>query len=156
MAVTDKKKPSILIIDDEDEITQALMELIEAWGFSAFTAPTLPSALIKVNNQKFNIIILDIMLRKISGLKLLEQIRRNSASMNFTTPIILHSGHIDTHIFDRYKGEIDDALVKPSGTDLIKEKILYWAERRHAGPHGGRLSFVKNYTSGRFPKKQTA
>jgi len=147
MSTTEKKslekKPSILLIEDDEEISSILAELIEMWGYQVVKAPTLPLALIKVNNQKFNIIILDLVLKKVSGTKLLEQIRRNSSSMNNTTPIILHSGNIETDLFTRYRGEINDALVKPSPNDLIKEKLAFWVDKKHVSTNL-KFSFIKD------------
>jgi CheY-like chemotaxis protein len=137
------KRPSILLIEDDDEISSILAELMESWGYQVVKAQTLPSALIKVNNQKFNIIILDLILKKVSGIKLLEQIRRNSNSMNNATPIILHSGNLETDLFSRYKGEINDALVKPSPNDLIKEKLAFWVDKKHVSPNH-KFAFVKD------------
>ena len=62
MSILDKKQ-SILLIEDDEEISSILAELMEAWGYQVIKAQTLPSALIKVNNQKFNIIILDLVLK---------------------------------------------------------------------------------------------
>lgn len=137
------KKPSILLIEDDEEIASILAELMESWGYQVVQAQTLPLASIKVSNQKFNLIILDLLLKKVSGTKLLDQIRRNNNSMNHSTPIILHSGNIETDIFTRYKGEINDALVKPSPSDLIREKLAFWVEKKHVSPNN-KFAFVKD------------
>ena len=93
-----EKKKCVLVIDDEEEIVNTLTEMIEQWDYTVVSAQTLPAALIKVNNQKFNVIILDVMLKKVSGIKILEQIRKNHMSMNHHTPVLLHSGYLEPKI----------------------------------------------------------
>lgn len=127
---TDKKK-SILIIDDEEDILSTLTSIITGFEYTAVCAQTLPAALIKVNNQAFNVILLDVRLKHDSGLKVVDQIRRNHMSMNHETPLILHSGNIDPDLIDRYRMDIDDALVKPASIDTIRNKLQLWDSKKH-------------------------
>lgn len=133
MRVIDKKS-SVLIIEDDPSVSDALSELIESWGYQVVVAESLPLARIKINNQKFNIILLDLLLKKTSSVILLEQIRGNLSSINHSTPIILHSGNLETDLFKKYHGEISDALVKPSSSEIIKEKLALWCNKKHTPP----------------------
>lgn len=126
-----KKKQPILIIDDEEDILNALSEILNELNFLPVAAQTLPTALIKINNQCFSTILLDICLKKVSGLKIVDQIRRNYLSMNHDTPIIFHSGHIESDILDKYKNDVDDAIVKPVDIFLMNEKLSYWTNQKH-------------------------
>jgi CheY-like chemotaxis protein len=147
-----EKKKSILIIDDENEVLESLMEIILQWDYTVVVAQTLPAALIKINNQKFNVILLDIMLKKVSGLKILDLIRRNHMSMNHDTPVILHSGHIDPNIIQCHKGEFNDALVKPAEMSVIKEKIDLWETKKHYSP-SARITYVQDYVQNKLANR---
>ncbi|MCB9073378.1 MAG: response regulator [Bdellovibrionaceae bacterium] len=142
--MSSERKKSILVIDDEEDILNLLSEMISDWDYSVVVAQTLPAALIKINNQRFNVIVLDIMLKKISGIKILEQIRKNHMSMNHFTPIILHSGYISPDIVEEYKGEFDDALVKPAEMNLIRQKLTDWEDKRHSTTNS-KLTYIQEY-----------
>lgn len=144
-----KKRPSILIVEDDEDLSQALSEIIHNFQFIPITANTIPLALIKINNQTFDAILLDLCLKNASGLKFVQQIRRNYLSRNHDTPIILHSGHIQENVLDQQKIDIDDAIVKPANIELLQEKLIYWSQRRHT-PAANTLSiFITSRNSQR-------
>ena len=144
-----KKRPSILIIEDDEDLSEALAEIVHNFHFVPITADTIPLALIKINNQTFDTILLDLCLKNASGLKFVQQIRRNYLSRNHDTPIILHSGQIEEKVIDQQKVDIDDAIVKPANLELLKEKLTYWSQRRHL-PAANTLSiFITNRNSQR-------
>lgn len=135
MITVKNERLSVLIIDDDNDILLALTEVVETLEYTAVAAQTVPMALIKINNQSFNCILLDLHLKKVSGLKLVQQIRRNGHSRNHDTPIILHSGHLETALLDQQKKDIDDAIVKPASLNVIREKITFWSQRKHIPAH---------------------
>jgi ActR/RegA family two-component response regulator len=59
-------------------------------------AKTLSEGLMKLNNQKFSCVLLDLQLEKHSGLKLIQQVRNPNSTkqLNADTPIILMSGYL--------------------------------------------------------------
>ena len=131
MTKSAEKKHTILIVEDQLDLMETLTELFANWDYNVVQATTLPDALSKVSNQKFSLIFLDIMLQKTSGLKVLENIRRNVSSTNFQTPVILHSASIEIETFDHYKGDFNDAIVKPASSEAIRKKIDYWVNKTH-------------------------
>ena len=69
------KKPKILIVDDEKEITETISAILEEEGFKVSSAFDGQEALLKVEKENPDLIILDIMLPKIDGFKLYRLIR---------------------------------------------------------------------------------
>ncbi len=127
----DTEKKIILLVEYQPELRHSLQEMMETWGYRVVATDSIQNAIQKSANQKFNLIILDLSFHKTSALKMLEQIRRSNLNMNYFTPLILHSDQLEIDIFHKYKGEFNDALIKPSTTDTIKGKIEYWAQRKH-------------------------
>lgn len=150
---TDIKKKSILLIDDDEDFLTITAELIKSIGYNVVCAHTLPLSLIKINNQAFNVILLDLCLKKVSGLKVIDQIRRNHLSMNHNTPIVLLSGHIDPHIMKDYKHEIDDAMVKPAPLELLQTKLNAWDEKKHSALPI-KNSYVQEYVQKKIHSKK--
>jgi DNA-binding response OmpR family regulator len=100
----------VLLVEDEQGIAQFIIQgLIEA-GYTIDNAEDGQKGQDFVNSYEYDIIILDIMLPKISGLELLASIR----SAKILTPVLLLTAR-DT-VEDRVQGldlGADDYLVKP-------------------------------------------
>ena len=80
----EKFKAHILVVDDDDGIRDLVKEYLNQNNFLVTTANSAEDAQDKINIIKFDLIVLDIMMPKKSGLELLEE---NKNKLN--TPIIL-------------------------------------------------------------------
>ncbi len=94
-------KEQILIIEDEENIARVLQLELEFEGYETGIAHTGTDGLIKYREQKWNLILLDLMLPGLNGLDVLRRIRATETS----TPVILLTA----------KGEVED---KVTGLDL--------------------------------------
>lgn len=121
----------VLLVEDDEDILESFQEIIRSWGYRVVTAPSFSEATNKIGNQKFDLILLDVQLGNISGLRVIDVVRRNMSNMNNTTPIILHSGHLDAAMIQTYKADVDEALVKPVTLGKLKEKVDQWVNTRH-------------------------
>ncbi len=100
----------ILVVEDERRIADFLERGLQGAGYAVDLAPDGNTALSFVNATDYDLIILDIMLPDIDGLKVLERIRSKKAG----PPVLILSarGAVD----DRVKGleqGADDYLTKP-------------------------------------------
>lgn len=102
-------KNTILIIDDDTELTDLLAQYIEPEGFTVVCVHDGESGVKKALNQSFDAIILDVMLPKLNGFQVLKAIREH-----LETPVLMLTARGDD--IDRIVGlEIgaDDYLPKP-------------------------------------------
>ena len=109
----------ILVIDDEKDIVELIAYNLEKEGFSVLKAYDGEEALRMVKEQKPDLLILDLMLPRISGLDVCKSIRNNPAIAS--TPIIMLTAKADE--IDKIIGlemGADDYITKPFG---IKELI---------------------------------
>ena len=100
---------SILIIDDDTELTDLLAEYLEPEGFNVVCVHDGYNGVKKALNINFDAIILDVMLPKLNGFEVLKAIREHSQ-----TPVLMLTARGDD--IDRIVGlEIgaDDYLPKP-------------------------------------------
>jgi len=68
---------NVLIVDDEEDIRISLKMLVEDMGYKATTAENGIKALELLKKEKFDIVLLDILMPKMSGREVLENIRKD-------------------------------------------------------------------------------
>src|ERR1700733_6410534 len=69
-------KGSILVADDEVEIREGLELLLKSEGYAVTTVENGEDALAQVDEQPFDLVLLDVSLPDCNGLDLLREIRR--------------------------------------------------------------------------------
>lgn len=103
-------KPKVLIVDDEEPIVTLLTYNVEKAGFITEKAYDGLEAVRKAQENDYDIIILDIMLPKLDGMKVCKHLRES----NIETPILMLTARDDE--FDKILGldlGADDYLTKP-------------------------------------------
>lgn len=75
----------ILIIEDEENIARVLQLELQFEGYEAEMAHTGTDGLLKYREQKWDLVLLDIMLPEMSGLDVLKRIRSTESH----TPVIM-------------------------------------------------------------------
>src|SRR5256714_12292059 len=100
----------ILVVEDEKRIADFLTRGLQGAGYAVDAAPNGANALDFIHNADYDLVILDIMLPDVDGLKILEKIRNRKVG----PPVLILSarGAVD----DRVRGlelGADDYLTKP-------------------------------------------
>ena len=112
----------VLVVDDEPNIVLSLEFLMQQTGFEVTTAFDGESALILVNENPPDLVLLDISLPGISGFEVLEQLRNQAAFKRL--PIVMLTAH--GREVEREKGlalGADDYITKPFSTRQLVEKV---------------------------------
>jgi two-component system alkaline phosphatase synthesis response regulator PhoP len=122
----------ILLVEDEENIRNVVKLNLELENYEVVTANDGKKALDLVNQQHFDLLILDIMLPEIDGFQLCERIRLS----NMEVPIIFVSAK-DSAI-DRINGlkmGADDYLTKPFNLEelLLRVNILIKRSLKESG-----------------------
>ena len=100
---------NILVVDDEVMIRTLIKKYAEFDGYSVTEATDGMDAIVKFKNNKFDIIIMDIMMPELDGFSACREIRKTS-----DVPIIMLSARGED--YDKINGfeiGIDDYVVKP-------------------------------------------
>lgn len=95
----------ILVVDDEKSIRSTLKDILELEKYSVDEAADGFECLVKVKQNNYDIIILDIKMPKMDGMEAIERLNEITPD----TPIIMISGHgtIDTAVEAVKKGAFD-------------------------------------------------
>lgn len=99
----------VLVVEDEPDLRQSLMQSLREDGYAVDGSDNGSDGLFKATSWEYDVIVLDWMLPGLSGLELLEQLRREKP-----TPVLMLTAR--DAIQDRVTGldgGADDYLVKP-------------------------------------------
>lgn len=100
----------ILIVDDEENIREALREALEGHGYLLTTAENGAQALQLIHKQQYNLILLDLILGDQDGIQLLRQIKRKSPRTEVV--MITAYGTVETAVEALREGAYD-YITKP-------------------------------------------
>ena len=140
-----EKKYSILLVEDEDNLHDALKLNLELEGYEVSGVFDGASALRIVQQEYFDLIILDVMLPEIDGISVCETIRLNNKEI----PILILSAKNSSadRVLGLKKGA-DDYLTKPFNLEellLRVQKLLVKSEQiTRTQPVADTFEFGKN------------
>jgi DNA-binding response OmpR family regulator len=107
----------ILVVEDEQKVAKALQEGLEGERYEVVVAYTGEDAFFRLNTEKFDVILLDLMLPGRDGIQILTTVRKRGLE----TPVLLLTAR--DSVEDRVAGlnsGADDYLVKPFAfTELL-------------------------------------
>jgi DNA-binding NtrC family response regulator len=118
---------SILVIDDEAEIREGLELLLSSEGYSVTSAATGEAGLARLEQDPFDLLLLDVSLPGRSGLDLLREIRQRDPHL----PVVLITayGSIDM-ARQAFKSGAQDYITKPWSNDELLAQIASAVEGR--------------------------
>ncbi|MBN2227685.1 MAG: response regulator [candidate division Zixibacteria bacterium] len=109
----------ILLVDDEEAFLLATSQALGRRGFEVSVAPNGVTALEKIANENYDVVVLDVKMPDIDGLEVFGQI----SSRKPDTPVILLTGHPSINdAFHTSKHGIADYLSKPVEMDELARK----------------------------------
>ncbi len=115
-----KNKHKILIVDDEEEITQLLKNYLLQYNYSVLTAKNAFETIEILNTISFDIILLDLALPKMDGNEILQKIK----DINPNTKIILITAYRDPQrIVQAFRNGVCDCIFKPFNLEVLKKVI---------------------------------
>ena len=123
--------PTVLVVEDDLETMSALARELRRGGYTVVEAATGRAALDRWALRRPDLVLLDLGLPDMDGLRVVTAIRREAA-----TPIVILSGRYEeqekVEALDR---GADDYVTKPFGVDELRARLRV-ALRRAAGPGG--------------------
>jgi two-component system phosphate regulon response regulator PhoB len=134
-------RPRILVVDDEAAQREIIVYNLEAAGFEVMSADNGEDAVLMVQEEHPNLIVLDWMMPKLSGLEVCRQLRSNKETK--AIPIILLSARSED--VDKVRGlEIgaDDYVSKPFSVVELMARINAQLRRHSAALAGEKLTYM--------------
>jgi len=120
----------ILVVEDEQKVANALKEGLQEERYEVVVAPTGEDAFFRLATEKFDIILLDLMLPGRDGLQILTTIRKRGLD----TPVLLLTarGTLEDRVNGLNSGA-DDYVVKPFAFEELLARIRALLRRGRTG-----------------------
>src|SRR5258708_18106058 len=137
-----REQPLILTVEDEPRISRYLRSSLQMAGYDVLVAPDGVKALEIVQENRPDLVLLDLGLPHMGGFEVLEHIRRE-----FDIPVIVLTA-LDTED-DKVKALMmgaDDYLPKPFGNRELQARIVAGLRRFHLSEPAAKKE--TNYTNG--------
>lgn len=128
----------ILLVDDEPLIVKGLKFALESDGYETDSAGDGEQALEKIKNGNFDLILLDVMLPKMSGIEVCQAVREKS-----DVPIIMLTAKGED--MDKILGleyGADDYMTKPFNILEVKARIKTILRRAGAGKEASKMEIT--------------
>ena len=121
----------VLVVEDDETIRFAVEHGLAAHGFAMRSAESAEAAIVSLNTEPADLIVLDVGLPNMNGIELCERLRRDGDS----TPILILSARDGVH--DRILGleaGADDYVVKPFDLTELTLRVRALLRRAESEP----------------------
>lgn len=110
----------ILVVDDERIVGDTLQKIIEKFGYACKTANSGLDAAKKIDQERFDVIITDIVMPKMGGMELLRKIKEDHPDID----VLMMTGYGTEYTFTEViKEGATDFISKPFHNDEIEAKL---------------------------------
>lgn len=109
----------ILIVDDEKEYRMILKKIIEKHGYSVDVACSGEEAIKKIKNEKFNLILSDLIMDKMNGIELLSKVKESDNDIEVI--LVTGYGSIQNAVEAMKKGAFSYFIKGDPPEELINE-----------------------------------
>ncbi|MGE5505382.1 MAG: phosphate regulon transcriptional regulator PhoB [Actinomycetota bacterium] len=134
-------KPLVLIVEDEPALVTMLQYNLEKEGYRVVVAEDGEAALAMAGRMRPDLVLLDWMLPKLSGVEVCREIRRRAETRD--TPVIMVTARAEEA--DKIRGlntGADDYLTKPFSVPELMARVRALLRRAPPLPQRGELAFA--------------
>ena len=135
------ENPTVLVVEDEPAQREVLSYNLESEGFNVLRADNGEEALLRVDEDNTDIIVLDWMLPSVSGIEVCRRLKTRPDTKN--VPIIMLSARAEE--VDRVRGletGADDYVVKPYSVVELMARVRAQLRRTRPSSVGQRLEYL--------------
>ena len=120
----------ILVLDDDVAMVNLLATVLETEGFTALKAQSANQALEVIEDDRPDLILLDVMMPEMDGFRFLAMVRSNPET--HAIPVIILTVLSDhENILEGFRKEADEYVTKPFDPQALVETIKEVLSRSH-------------------------
>ena len=114
------KLPRIMVVDDEESMCNFMEIMLKKEGYAVSTAQSGREAINRIDTERPDLVISDIMMPEMSGIELLTEAKKKREDLHFI--VMTAYASVDSAVEALKKGA-DDYITKPFRIDEIKQVI---------------------------------
>lgn len=127
----------IIVVDDEEDIAELVRYNLTAEGYRVSCTGSGEEAIRKIRSEPFDLVVLDIMLPGISGIRVAEMLRSDPKTLNI--PIIMLTAKSEEPDIVAGLGLADDYVTKPFSPKILCARISAVLRRKSDPPENDNL-----------------
>jgi len=120
-----KSKKRVLVADDDEDFLNVIRSVLEFAGFAVDTAEDGETALKEIKRHRYDLLILDVVMPRIDGIKLFRMVRKSKRFAGI--PTLLVSGTLSTERLEERQSEIikraEGYIQKPFKTKEFLDEV---------------------------------
>jgi DNA-binding response OmpR family regulator len=129
--MTARETPLVLVADDEEDIRALVAFRLERAGYEVITAADGEEALTLATNRLPDLVVLDMMMPKATGLEVTRSLRERDETKDI--PVILLTARAqEADVARGYEAGVDDYVKKPFSPQDLQLRVQTLLERRSA------------------------
>lgn len=114
--------PSILILDDDAELADALCLTLQQYQFEADWAPSAPDAIEQIKKRSFDLILLDYAMPKQDGLWFMRHVKPPRK-----TKVVLMTGYLDRQVINEmFSMGACGYMIKPFDNETLLHNVRFY------------------------------
>ena len=121
----------LLVVEDDPTLQQALRRLLVQWGYAADTASTAAEALAWLEQERFDLVLLDLGLPDADGLAVCQSLRRRQRHQPLVLMLTARDGSASK--VAGYESGADDYVVKPFDPAVLRARLQALLRRARMG-----------------------
>lgn len=126
--MTDQRTPLVLVADDEEDIRALVAFRLKRAGYEVITAADGDEALLLATTRLPDLIVLDMMMPKATGLEVTRSLRAQSTTREI--PVILLTARAqEADVARGFKAGVDDYVKKPFSPQDLQTRVQALLER---------------------------
>lgn len=130
--------PKVLIIDDDEQLTEVLQEYLDRFGFQVDSAHVPSKGLEKLKSNRPDVLILDVMLPEMDGFQVCKKIRASDSYQNLPILMLTARGEVTDRVVGLEIGA-DDYLAKPFDPRELVARVNSLLRRAPSKPNDRKL-----------------
>ncbi len=118
--------PKLLIVDDEKDVTEFAKKFFLKRGIDVFTASGGMQAIMLIEEEKPDLVLLDVQMEEMSGIEVLRKLRE----LQNQTPVIMVTGVEDESVIKEVKSlGVREYIHKPLILEELEKVVLAELEK---------------------------
>ncbi|HEY2331895.1 MAG TPA: response regulator transcription factor [Acidimicrobiales bacterium] len=141
--MADDAKPRVVVVDDEEHITELLAMGLGYNGFEVERLASGRGALVSIGRRRPDLVVLDVMLPDLDGFELTRRIRQSEGAGTRVPVIFLTAKDTTADKIQGLRLGSDDYVTKPFSIEELIERVKAVLRRAQgAGPGEHKLSYA--------------